>query len=79
MTVDPARRALLSGAAALAGGGWAGIATGQPTAPGATTPKAVSRAARLQVPPGRSNISRRGSSSRACAGGGSRRSNSPIT
>jgi amidase len=37
MSIDPTRRALLSRAAALAGGGWAGIAAGQPTASAAPT------------------------------------------
>jgi len=41
MTVDLTRRALLSGATALAGGGWAAIAAGQPTAPDTVTPAAV--------------------------------------
>jgi len=41
MTIDPARRALLSRAAALAGGGWFGIAAGQPNAPSAATPTAT--------------------------------------
>ena len=40
MTIDPARRALLSRAATLAGGGWAEVAAGQPSAPGPTTPAA---------------------------------------
>ena len=48
MTIDPARRALLSRAAALAGGAWTGIAAGQPTAPGAATPAAGASSA----PPG---------------------------
>ena len=48
MTIDPARRALLSRAAALAGGTWTGIAAGQPTAPGAATPAAGASSA----PPG---------------------------
>ena len=48
MAIDPARRALLSRAAALAAGGWAGIATGQPTAPGAAT----AAAAASSSPPG---------------------------
>ena len=41
MTVDLTRRALLSRATALAGGGWAGIAAGQLTAPDTATPAAV--------------------------------------
>jgi amidase len=41
MTIDPARRALLSRAAALAGGGCFGIAAGQPNAPSAVTPTAT--------------------------------------
>ena len=40
MTIDPARRALLVRAATLAGGGWAEVAAGQPSAPGTTTPAA---------------------------------------
>jgi len=78
MTVDLTRRALLSGATALA------VAAG-PLSPPANqlppilSPPPQSRAARLQVPPGRSSTSRRDSSPRACAGSGSRRSNSPIT
>ncbi|HEY5324885.1 MAG TPA: amidase [Caldimonas sp.] len=45
MVIDPTRRALLSRAAALAGGGWAGIAAGQPTTSGATAPAAAAPAA----------------------------------
>ena len=41
MTIDPARRALLSRAATLAVGGWAGVSFGQPTAPGTATPAAA--------------------------------------
>ena len=48
MTIDPARRALLSQAAALAAGGWAGVAAGQPTASSAVTPAAAASSS----PPG---------------------------
>ena len=41
MTIDPARRALLSRAAALTAGGWAGIASAQPTTPSTATPAAA--------------------------------------
>src|SRR5207237_10119623 len=41
MTIDHARRALLSRAAALTTGAWTGIAAGQPTAGGTATPAAV--------------------------------------
>ena len=41
MTIDPARRGLLSRAAALTAGGWAGIASAQPTTPSTATPAAA--------------------------------------
>jgi amidase len=41
MTIDTARRTLLSRAAALAGGGWAAVAAGQPNAPGPATTRAA--------------------------------------
>ena len=45
MVIDPTRRALLTRAAALAGGDWAGIAAGRPTTSGATAPAAAAPAA----------------------------------